>query len=229
MPRFFRTLGSKRVTVIRNEGTESEQRLELEAHVQPGKAFFAVDAQVYEGDVLEIPDPRGDSVRRVVQRVDVLDQGPRDMRHIEVVLGAAGPLRAAPVRRLELQNLHAQVVAAAGDLFVDGHYSQAVFEACKALEGRVREQSELDLSGRALMTQAFSGDSPPILLAAGSSQSARDEQDGLRFIFMGVTQGIRNPKGHGMVQQDDPQRALEYLGLVSILFRRLDDAQDESG
>jgi hypothetical protein len=43
---------------------------------------------------------------------------------------------------------------------------------------------------------------------------------------MGVTQGIRNPKGHELVAQDDPQRALEYLALVSVLFRRLDDARD---
>jgi uncharacterized protein (TIGR02391 family) len=227
MPRFFRTFGSKQITVIRNEGTDSEERFELEAHVQPTKAFFAVDAQVYEDDILEIPDPRGDATRRIVQRVDVFDHGPREMQHIEAELRAVGPPRAAPIRRLRLENLHPQVVVAASDLFVDGHYSQAVFEACKALEVRVREQSELDLSGRPLMTQAFSGDPPPISLTQGSDQSARDEQEGLRFIFMGVTQGIRNPKGHGMVEQDDPQRALEYLGVISVLFRRLDDAQEK--
>jgi hypothetical protein len=36
---------------------------------------------------------------------------------------------------------------------------------------------------------------------------------------------IRNPKSHRLVEQDDPQRALEYLGMVSVLFRRLDDAE----
>ncbi|MEX2623977.1 MAG: TIGR02391 family protein [Acidimicrobiia bacterium] len=58
-------------------------------------------------------------------------------------------------------------------------------------------------------------------------QSGRDEQEGFRFIFMGVIQGIRNPKGHELVEQGDPQRALEYLALVSVLFRRLDDARGE--
>jgi hypothetical protein len=62
MPRFFRTFGSKQVTVIRNEGTDSEQSLELEAHVQLGKAFFAVEDQVYEGDILESPDPLSGSM-----------------------------------------------------------------------------------------------------------------------------------------------------------------------
>jgi uncharacterized protein (TIGR02391 family) len=109
-------------------------------------------------------------------------------------------------------------------MFVDGHYSQAVFEALKALEGRVRKQSGLDLSGRDLMNKAFAGSPPPIDLSVEAGQSGRDEQEGLRFVLMGMIQGIRNPKGHELVRQDDPQRALEYLGAVSVLFRRLDDA-----
>jgi uncharacterized protein (TIGR02391 family) len=70
----------------------------------------------------------------------------------------------------------------------------------------------------------LSGDDPPINVAVEDGQSGRDEQEGIRFLMMGLVQGIRNPKGHGLVRQDDPQRAVEYLALVSILFRRLDDA-----
>ena len=116
------------------------------------------------------------------------------------------------------------MIAAASDLFTDEHYSQAIFEALKALDRRVSEQSGIQLSGRELMTKAFNGDPAPIDMSVESGQSGKDEQEGFRFIFMGVAQGIRNPKGHELVQQDDPQRALEYLGLVSVLFRRLDDA-----
>lgn len=75
------------------------------------------------------------------------------------------------------------------------------------------------------MAKAFSGDPPPIDLSVELGQSGRDEQDGLRLMFMGVIQGIRNPKGHELVKQDDPQRALEYLATVSVLLRRLDDAK----
>lgn len=201
LPRFFSGFDTKEVVVVHNEGTDSEERHELEAHVQPDQAFFAVNAPIYEGDVLEIPDPRGDSLRRVAHKVKIWDQGTSDdMNHIEVTLADALAPRVAPVRRLTIENLHPEVIAAAGDLFADGHRSQAVFESCKAVEVRVREQSGLDMSGRDLMTKAFSGDPPPIKLAIESGQSGRDEQEGLRFIFMGVAQGIRNPKGHGMVQ-----------------------------
>ena len=76
------------------------------------------------------------------------------------------------------------------------------------------------------MARAFVGEPPPIDASIEQGQRGRDEQEGFRFIFMGVIQGIRNPKGHEMVAQDDPRRALEYLAPASVLFRRLDDAQD---
>ena len=231
MPRSSGSFGrfeKKKVTVIRNEGTDSEARFEVEAHIQPKKGFFAVEAPIYEGDVVEMPDPRGGLERRVARIVEVFDSAPKSMQHTEVTWGKAPPVRSAPVRRLALEKLHSDVTAAASDLFVDGHYSQAVFESLKALEQRGRDQSGLDASGRDLMTKAFSGNPPPIDVSIEEGQSGRDEQEGLRFVFMGAVQGIRNPKGHALVKQDDPQRALEYLGLVSVLFRRLDDARKKT-
>ncbi len=124
-----------------------------------------------------------------------------------------------------IDELHPSVSAASRGLFASGHYSQAIFEALKALEVRVQEQSgRHDLLGRDLMAQAFRLDEPAIALTAESGMAAHDEQEGLRFVFMGVMQGLRNPKAHRSTQQEDPQRAFEYLALVSVLFRRLDDA-----
>ncbi len=70
--------------------------------------------------------------------VKVNDVGFEFLRHIEVVWGKAPAVRVAEVRRLGIEGLHPAVIAAASDLFTDGHYSQAIFEAFKALEGRVR-------------------------------------------------------------------------------------------
>ena len=89
------------------------------------------------------------------------------------------------VRRLGIENLHPEVVTVASDLFVNGHYAQAIFEAVKALEQRVRSQSNLDES-RDLMARAFCGDPPPIDLSVESGQSGRNEQHGLRLVFMGL-------------------------------------------
>lgn len=221
----FMSMGSKRVEIIRCEGTTDESRLTVEAHVQSEAGLFALDTPIYEGDVVEIPDPRGVIDRRFVTTVKVHDVGPESMRHIEVVWGKAPAVRVAAIRRLGIEGLHPAVVAAASDLFTDGHYSQAIFEAFKALEGRVRTQSGLDLAGRELMAQAFAT-AGPINVAVEQGLSGRDEQEGFRFIFMGAIQGIRNPKGHELVTQTDAQRALEYLAIASVLFRRLDDATE---
>lgn len=224
LPEEIRRFGVKSVLVIHNEGADGEARFETEAHIQPKSGFFAVDTPLYEGDVVEYPDPRGGTSRKSAARVNVRDGGSPHMHHIEVEWGTAAtaPLPAV-TQRVEIEGLHAAVVDAAGDLFGSGHYSQAIFEALKALEQRVRVQSGLDLSGRALMADAIQPNR--IDMSVESGQSGRDEQEGFRVVFMGVMQGIRNPKGHELITQADPQRALEYLALVSILFRRLDDAQ----
>lgn len=134
------------------------------------------------------------------------------------------PTGNAPPGRVVLSGLHEAIAEHAGGLYASGHYSQAIFEALKALEVRVRQQSASDAFGRELMDKAFKGDPPPVDLRHASGRSGDDEQEGFRFIFMGAIQGIRNPKGHDLVHQDDPERALEYLALASLLFRRLDDA-----
>jgi uncharacterized protein (TIGR02391 family) len=227
----MRQLGVKTVTVVRAAGSDDESRLEVDAHIQANAGFFPVDAPIYEGDIVEFADARGGVTRKIADSVKVHDVGPAMMHHIEVEWSNAPRVRTAAMRRLGIEGLHPAVVSASSDLFVDGHYSQAIFEALKALEARVREQSGLDRSGRDLMTAAFSSNAPRIDLSIEHGQSGRDEQEGLKFVFMGAMQGIRNPKGHSLVRQGDPQRALEYLGLVSLLFRRLDDAttKQESG
>lgn len=91
-------------------------------------------------------------------------------------------------RGIRIDGLHPEVQAAAAGLCRDGHYSQAIFEAFKAIEIRVREQSGLTSSGRDLMAQAFGSDKPAIRLSDLPGQSGRDEQEGLRFLFMGAMQ-----------------------------------------
>ena len=126
--------------------------------------------------------------------------------------------------RPTLEGLHPAIVAAAGALFADRHYSAAIFEAFKAVEVRVRTQSGIDSAGRDLMARAFAGESPAISVESISGRSGQDEQEGFKLIFMGAMQGIRNPKGHELIEQTDAERTFEYLAFASLLMRRLDDA-----
>ena len=124
-----------------------------------------------------------------------------------------------------LAGLHPLIIDASGGLIVNGHYADAIFAAFRSLEARVRSLSALDDTGRSLMASAFNEKTPILRLNDLNSLTDRDEQEGFRFIFMGAMQGIRNPKAHDEVAQEDEDRAYDYLALASLLMRRLDDVQ----
>jgi hypothetical protein len=143
------------VRIIHAEGTADEERREVEAHVQPQAGFFEVETPIYEGDIVELDDPRGGTERRLAQEVHVYSSAPQGMAHTEVKWGRAAPPRTATIRRLGIENLHERVLAAASDLFTDGHYASAVSEAFKSIEVRTRDLTGLKKSGVALMGDAF--------------------------------------------------------------------------
>ncbi|MBD3781848.1 MAG: TIGR02391 family protein [Micrococcales bacterium] len=227
LPSHFQAFGITKVTVVHNPGSADEERFETEAHIQAKTAFFAVDTPIYEGDVVEFPDPRGGIARKVAASVDVNNptgSSFRGMEHIHVTWGTTPPPHVPPVRRLSIENLHAEVIRSSSDLFADGHYEAAVSEAFKSIEVRVRNMTSASQSGVKLMGDAFGGSEPRIAVAQAPGLSGRDEQEGFAALFRGSMLGVRNPRAHELFQPRDPQQALEYLGFASLLHRRLDVA-----
>ena len=94
------------------------------------------------------------------------------------------------------------------------------------IELRVRQLTATDRSGMTLMGDAFDGDPPNLTLNDRSDPSDIDEQRGFALIYKGAIQGIRNPKAHAPFEELEERRALDYLGLSSLLMRRLDDAEE---
>lgn len=224
-PPMFRTFGHETVTVIQGEGTDDEKRFTIEAHIQPESGFVAVDTPIYEGDVVEVDDPRGGVERRLVSEVRIYDpKGPtfRNMRYTEIKFGKAPSPRIAPVRRLTIEKFHPQVIQASGQLFADGHFSEAVSKAFVSVEVRVRGLIGSDQSGTKLMDEAFGGKDPKLFIALHQGRSGQDEQAGFHALFRGAMLGIRNPGAHELASEQDPQEALEYLALASLLHRKLD-------
>lgn len=227
LPLHFRTFGITKVTVVHDPGTEDEEHFETEAHIQATTGFFAVDTPIYEGDVVEFPDPRGGTTKKVAATVDVNNptgSSFRGMQHIHVTWGAAPPSRVPPVRRLSIENLHAEVISSSSELFADGHYEAAVSEAFKAIEVRVRTMTGSAQSGVKLMGEAFGGADPRVSVASSAGQSGKDEQEGFAALFRGAMLGVRNPRAHDLFKPRDPQQALEFLGFASLLHRQLDGA-----
>jgi uncharacterized protein (TIGR02391 family) len=108
------------------------------------------------------------------------------------------------------------------DLFDNGHYPEATFEAFKFVDKQVQLHSNLSESGFKLMMQAFADSSPAVQLTPLTTVSERDEQKGFQFLFAGSMLAIRNPRGHEVALADGPDRCLDHLSLASLLLRRLD-------
>jgi uncharacterized protein (TIGR02391 family) len=128
------------------------------------------------------------------------------------------------VRAYRDRDLHPKIGEAAGKLYLDGHYANAIVDAVKALNNLVRLHSGKDLDGDKLMTTVFSPDNPILRFNGLEDQSDRDEQKGFMMMFAGVVAGLRNPRAHKLIQ-DDPEHALEFIAHVSHLAKLLDRAK----
>lgn len=122
------------------------------------------------------------------------------------------------------RNIHPEIRKVSLELFDDGHFSQATFEACKYLDKRVRKESGVSQIGEKLMMAAFNPDNPQILLSALANDSDKDIQRGYRFLFSGSVSAIRNPRGHEVNLPDSIDKCLDHLSFVSMLLRKLDEA-----
>jgi uncharacterized protein (TIGR02391 family) len=159
---------------------------------------------------------------------------------IDATTEAIGKLETTPLAELEAQALkktkvpsslfdrmqfHQRIITASKSLFESGHYSQAIFEAFKAVNNFVKEKTGLPLDGKTLMAKVFDENATIIKLNEMLTESDKDEQEGFKFLFMGAMVGIRNPKAHDNVVQTDPYRTLEYLSFASLLMKRIEEGK----
>lgn len=121
-------------------------------------------------------------------------------------------------------DLHPAVGASASSLFQTGHYAEAIENAIKAVSQRVRDRTGLTLDGTQLMERAFSATNPILRFNLLADRSDQDEQRGYMMLFSGAVTGIRNPRSHRLAK-DDPERAIEFIGLASLLAKLVDEAE----
>ncbi len=113
----------------------------------------------------------------------------------------------------------------AAQLFRDGHYANAVEDACKVLDMLVKMRTmRTDPSNTELMQLVFSPKTPILKFNEQQNDSEKSEQQGMMFLFAGAMLALRNPRAHGLVT-DHPERAMEYLSFLSMLAKSLDRTQ----
>jgi uncharacterized protein (TIGR02391 family) len=122
-------------------------------------------------------------------------------------------------------DLHPRIASVCADLYRGGHYRNAVLDASVALVNYVKEKSRKhDLDGSGLMTTVFSKNNPILAFNDRKDKTDEDEQEGMMHLFVGAVLGLRNPRAHALLD-DSPEMALEYIALISLLAKRLDQAK----
>lgn len=131
-------------------------------------------------------------------------------------------LRALLLRR----GAHNEVLSYCRPELLRKDYYEAVFEAIKGLGSRVRQLTGIDADGYRLMDSAMAGAEPVLRINALRTRTQRDEQLGVANLAKGLFSAFRNPAAHEpriewtLTEQD----ALDVLGTLSMIHRRLDGA-----
>lgn len=124
------------------------------------------------------------------------------------------------------RNFHAEVIKHSQKLFTQRNFFHAVFESAKAYNKDIKEKSNSDKDGQALMLSVWGCDSGVLKITACQTQTDKDYQDGIKFISGGLMSAIRNPTAHepAISWPIDKQDCLDILSLISFLYRQLDNA-----
>jgi len=104
------------------------------------------------------------------------------------------------------------------------NYFHAVFEATKGLAQRIRDMSGIQADGAALIDRVFSIEQPVLAFNTLQTDTEKSEHKGLAALLKGCFAAARNPLAHEpKILWDGEDDAADYLSLISLLHRKLDD------
>ncbi|MFG1933025.1 TIGR02391 family protein [Mycobacterium sp. NPDC048908] len=224
---------------VADDGTVTEFDIQAQDLGHEHGITFSVDADVEDGDEVTDTLPNGKIKTMRLREVQVREMpfpgATKDLDHTgakyDVVSGRTALRQPTPV---SLPGLHPLISAASGSQIASRHYDDAVFNACKAVEDRVqaltgypKNAKGVALSGKGLMGKVFDEQAPLLDITSDGANEAQktDEREGFKYLFMGVAQGLRNPRGHGPNLQTAEHVAMEMLAMTSTLMRSLDRAE----
>jgi len=216
-------------TRVEDDGTVTTAEILADVH-GTGKVFLAVDADIEVGDELtyKLPNGKPRTIKITAHKVYGVGTG---MGHTKCLYEVVTEKPLRQPKRVNLPDLHDLISQSSGAQFASQHYDEAVFNAFKAIEDRVKKLTGNSEIGKRLMTGVFNEQSPALDITSDNADASQkdDEREGFKFLFMGAAQGLRNPRGHGPNLQTSEQEAMEMLAFASLLMRALDRAEKRLG
>jgi uncharacterized protein (TIGR02391 family) len=104
------------------------------------------------------------------------------------------------------------------------NFTGAILDAIYVITEVLREKSDAESDGAALVGHALGGSTPRVKITALRSESDWNEQKGMEHMLRGVYQGIRNPRSHGK-RGDTQEDADAILLFLDFTLKRLGEAQ----
>ena len=122
------------------------------------------------------------------------------------------------------RRIHPEVLKYCRAELMQDNYFHAVFEASKGLAQRIREQSGVEGDGANLMDRVFSVNEPVLAFNTLRTETEKTQHKGFAALLKGCFAAARNPLAHEpKIMWDGEDDAADYLTLISLLHRKLDD------
>jgi uncharacterized protein (TIGR02391 family) len=122
------------------------------------------------------------------------------------------------------RRMHPEVLKYCRAELLQDNYFHAVFEAAKGLAQRIRDMSQVQADGAALVDRVFVIERPLLAINSLQSETEKSEHKGFASLLKGCFAAVRNPLAHEpKILWDGEDDAADYLSLISLLHRKLDD------
>ena len=122
------------------------------------------------------------------------------------------------------RRIHAEVLKYCKAELMQDNSFHAVLEATKGLAQRIREMSEVDGDGAALVDRVFSTSQPVLAFNTLQTETEKSEHTGFATLLKGCFAALRNPRAHRpRILWKDEDDTIDYFTLISLLHRKLDD------
>jgi uncharacterized protein (TIGR02391 family) len=215
------------VTIIRRSQEAAEKRRGSPARVEGNTIRLPIGTDVHTGDYLEHRLPNHEL--RMMTVIDVIHPympgATNGDNHIEVTCVLS---ERAAIPQVMVPALHATISVAVA-LAEERRMPEAVFEAFRLVEERVRSLTASDDSGRALMESAFGARPPQLDITTTTGEAIAGEREGFRLLFIGAMLALGEPHCAGGAVPTALDETMEYLAVASMLMRRLDRAESRLG
>jgi uncharacterized protein (TIGR02391 family) len=127
-------------------------------------------------------------------------------------------------------SLHEWIWGAAAQFWDAGQYEVAVEYGAKSLNAHIQKKCGMSTADRELASEVFSPKPSAKnvrlwLPGPRDLDGWRSRQDGLHLLAMGAFAGIRNVVAHSVVAGWSQQEALEYLAVLSVVARWVEDTE----